>query len=246
MLKKYCFIPGLFRLFFGGIFMAAACLAFSHTVQAEVKIDKPERVIYLGGTDTDGKLPEMLFYIELSDGDCIDISSIRSDNEKVSGPINYYVPINVDSLYLRLLPKNIGRANISFADQSGKSYTVTAEVRPYENPVKSLTISNVNKGKNLAKKVENSCKYGKLLSFSKKTATPKMKVEAEKGWSLMSISVKAELKGFPQYLYSQKINARSKTIEFEETGKGTPIYMEICFRNIENGNCQRVILGKYM
>ena len=59
-------------------------------------------------------------------------------------------------LFYYIRPVHPGTANLSFQDQTGRAYTVTAEILPYENPLKTLKITNVKKGKNLAGKLNES------------------------------------------------------------------------------------------
>lgn len=248
-LKNHPFTPKLFLWFSYLCLTAAFCLTLNFTAHAEVKIEKPKQTVYLRSADAgiDDPLPEILFYVELTCGDSIDESSVFSDNELVSGSINCYKPENVDSLYFGICPKNPGTANLSFEDQSDRTYTVTAEVLPYENPIKSFTITNVTNGADLAGKTDKSRGYrDKTFTFSKKTAAPKLKVVSQKDWQIISISVYTKLAsgkaGDLQEIGA--VNARSKTVQLQKAAKGDKIQVDIYLKNKKNGAYQCISFGK--
>lgn len=245
--KHYCTIKG-FRGLFLLFFLVIVFTLQAHTAYAKVKIDKPVQTVYLRNCDTGDVQPEMLFYIKLSGSDRIKSSSIHSDNEWVTGKVNCYRPKNINSLYLGIHPKNPGTANISFKSRSGRKYKVTANVLPYENPIKSLTITNVKEGENLAPLIDKSRNYwDELLKFSKNTEAPRVEVVTKKTWRLLTVSVYTWVIKNGQITMAEaaNINAQAKTLELEKAWKGNVAKIYICLENVENGAHQCISFGEY-
>lgn len=238
--KKLCALSAL------ALLTSAFCLASASAVSAKVKIEKPKQTIYLSSKDgkDSARQPELFFYIGLSDGDRIEETSIQSDNEWASGKVSFIKPVNSDGVFLNIRPVHPGTANLSFQDQAGRAYTVTAEILPYENPLKTLKITNVKKGKNLAGKLDESreTKPGSI-TFSKKTDAPKIKLVCADGWKLMG--VKIYVREDVTYNFREQrinrinLNARSKTIKLKETKKGDYVWFrDMRFVNEKNGASQ--------
>ena len=244
--KHYCTIKG-FRGLFLLFFLVIVFTLQAHTAYAKVKIDKPVQTVYLRNCDTGDIQPEMLFYIELSGSDRIKSSSIHSDNEWVTGKVNCYRPKNINSLYLGIHPKNPGTANISFKSRSGRKYKVTANVLPYENPIKSLTITNVKEGENLALLTDKSRHFwDERLEFSKSTEAPRAEVVTKENWRLLTVAVYTlDSRGALAEAEAANVNAQAKTLELEKALKGNTVEVYIYLQNMENGAYQFISLGKY-
>lgn len=252
--KKRCLIPkylnpNLFRRLFCLFLTAAFCLTLDFTALAEVKIEIPKQTVYLNSSDigTSDAEVDIDFYIRLSGGDSINKSSIRSDNAWTAGSIGYYSHEWKDGFYfLCVRPRYPGTANILFENQSGRIYTVTAKVLPYENPINSFKITNINGGKNLAKKADRSNNYTlEKLIFSKQTAAPKLTVKAAKDWKITFISICAEkAKGGNAYnLHIEDIHAQAKTVKLKKAAKGDKIDVDISLKNTKNGAKQYIHFG---
>lgn len=238
-------------LYFGGLLAFIICLSLNSTTYAKVKISRPKQTIYLRSQDGSLDQPEVLSYIELSEGDSILESSIRSNNETVTGCINCYKPENMDSVYLGFYPKSPGSAKISFEDQAGGTHTVMFKILPYENPMKSLKITNINKGKNLAGKINSSREYTKKqLTISQKTDDLKIKVESNPSWEIISMSVIVQEEKYRYMSFDfTNINNPSKTISLKEEQKKnkkcfTKMQIDFYFKNTKNGAYQKIIFGK--
>lgn len=246
--KKYCMLPKAFLciLFFS--------MAVDSAAQAKViDIEKQKQTVYLESRNagTFAARHHFDFYIELSDGNRINSSSIRSDNEWVTGNIECITESwdgewGKYNCVLCICPRYPGTANILFEDQKGRAYTVTANVLPYENPVKSLKVTNIDEGKNLAEKVDESTQYWqKQLIFSETTSAPKVKVEAAKNWKIISMSIAVIKRG--RYVYDRDIrdiNAQTKAVKIKKASKGCIFVVDISLKNMKNGAEQRVHLGK--
>lgn len=267
--KKNIFTTKLFLCFFASLITIIICWVPASTVQAEVKIVNPKQTYYLSSTNLEAYdpdyAPQFIFEIKVSGGDSIVENSIRSSNDKVTQfSVKEYPTYNIrksedgKTYYLDAgQARYPGIANISFEDQTGKQYTVTAEVLPYENPIESIKVTNIEKGKNFAKKVNKRDEYytrgrGRLLTFSKKTIVPKITVKAKKGWTIKTISVgcgRGKDK-FDEYDYEKwgkkkisNINARTKTVKLKKVDKGDGLVVTISLENNENGAFQRVSFG---
>lgn len=253
---------------FWALFITAGiCGMPDFTAQAEVKLVNPKQTYYLESKNLEtydpDYAPEFVFEIKVSDGDSIVESSIRSSSDKVTAFSNwewptYYIEKSEDGETYHLYAGQArypGKAEISFEDQTGKQYTVTAEVLPYENPIESIKVTNIEKGKNFAKKTNRNNSYQTrktwgLLNFSKKTASPQIKVKAKKGWTIKTIYIGCGRKMNDWYDYDKwnrkiinNINARTKTVKLKKTVKGDGLGISIRLQNNENGAYQSVSYG---
>ena len=265
IIKKHGFIPR-FLLFALLLFMA--CRMSTVPAQAEVNIKNPNPIIYLTGdwprsdrdylydADDGGMVyfssGSKLCSIKFTEGDYIVESSVRVDCEQVTGENSYYYegefnPVTgkfgCDFGFDIRFP---GTIHVLFEDQRGREYAIIAKVLPYENPIISLTVTNIKKGKNLAGKLDRNYMYdsGKGdyggLFFSKKTKAPKLKVKTKKGWEIMSMSIFHH-----GYKALNKIHAQFKTVELKSADKGDELRIVLKLRNIENDAYMYIRYGIY-
>ncbi len=179
--------------------------------------------------------------------------SLRTDNDSVASYFEwigwsggaYNSNTGKYTNFLSVKPWKPGTAKMSFEDKQGKTYTVVLKALPYENPIKSLKITNINKGKNLAKKVNESFQYTSQkgeqggLIFPKKTASPKIKLEAKTGWKIKKIT--AKYSGHEEYV--NNVNAQTKTMKLKEADKGAELWLHITFKNTDNGAAICIVFG---
>lgn len=81
----------------------------------------------------------------------------------------------------------VGNATISFKVGS-KTYKTQVSVKKYVNPLKSLTITGINGGKNLASKFKKTS-YAKSAKLKKDLKNVTVKAVPAKGWKINSIYV---------------------------------------------------------
>ncbi len=257
IIKKHGFIP---RFILFALLLFMACHMSTVPAQAEVNIKNPNPVIYLTGdwprsgldylydADEDGIVYFSSYGrdtcpIKFTEGDYIVESSVRVDCEQVTaGKDSYYYEGEFDPVTGKFGCKfgfDIrfpGTIHVLFEDQRGREYAVIAKVLPYENPIKSLTVTNIKKGKNLAGMLDRNGVYdsGKGywggLFFSKKTKVPKLKVKTKKNWEIVSMWVYHY-----GYKYLNKIHAQSKTVELKRADKGDEVHIHMQLKNIKNG-----------
>lgn len=257
--KKNLFITKWFLCFFALLITAIICGVPASTVQAEVKLVNPKQTFYLDNKNLAvfNQSVQMCFEMEVSDGDSIVESSFRSNNENVAQVKAVWKSKDEKTYYLYAgYARYPGTADISFEDQTGKQYTVTAEVLPYENPIESIKVTNIEKGKNFAGKTNKKCTYGtngikELLTFSKKTNVPKITVKAKKDWTIKEIYIECareKYKNTQEYKrWGQKtirnVDARTKTVKLKKVDKGDGLAVAIVLENNKNGAVQRVSYG---
>ena len=80
-----------------------------------------------------------------------------------------------------------GTAKVSYKIGK-KSYTVTLKVKAYVNPVTTITLTGVNKGKNFASKCKTYMPYEPSLSFPSVVKSATLKVVPKTGWKLRDVS----------------------------------------------------------
>lgn len=128
------------------------------------------------------------------------VSNVKSTNSKVVSPDRYNLSkgttvnlkdkkksgSNSATVYFRAMKP--GKATVSF--KAGKeSYSQKITVKKYVNPLKSLTVSNINGGKDIHKVFNKSASapYGKLKPKAAKQV--KINAKAIKGWEVIYISL---------------------------------------------------------
>ena len=100
---------------------------------------------------------------------------LKEKKSKNNGYINVYLKC-----------KKYGSAKIKFRSDN-TTYIVPVKVKKYVNPLKSLTITNVNKGKNIAKKYnKQSALYGLYELNLSKSGKVKLSATAKAGWEIIS------------------------------------------------------------
>ena len=69
-----------------------------------------------------------------------------------------------------------------------KSYTLKIVVKAYTNPISSITMTGINKGKSFASKCKTEMPYQPKLSFPSVVKSSTLKVKAKTGWKVTYIS----------------------------------------------------------
>ncbi len=166
--------------------MAAGMFALApvkETEAASLYYDK-KVTVYL--QDKTGKSSGYIYdsiYID-EPGQPIKLSSLKSSKSSVVEVTG----IDNDDYcsFIDFKAKKPGMAKITFKVGS-KTYTSTVTVKNYKNPAKTVQISGVNKGKNIASKSKNK-NYVDNLKLSKTTKKAKLKVKAASGWELEMVN----------------------------------------------------------
>ncbi len=187
--------------------------------------------------------------LKLSNDNEINKSSVRSSNEKVVKDLlaweekrTIYCDPECHYAFIDGKTNSPGTADITFEDKYGTEYAVRATILAYENPVKSLKMTNVKKGKNLAKFFKNSSYWKHIWLWEKTTKAPKIRVKANPGWYIRSIDMR---RGFYESSFSKKEWKRkfvggleytkSKTVKLGKVKKGESGRLTITFYNWRTG-----------
>lgn len=181
------------KLFFTTL-MATLFVALC-TTKAFAAIDYPtSRIVYLSSANSTGNLA--ISVSGFAKGKGVVKSSVKSSNTSVvtahtlSKSSSEATKLAKDGYnskyyydYIELTLKKPGTAKVSYKVGS-KSCSTTVKVLKYTNPIKTLTITGVNGGKNLASKF-NTSSYVNGKGGKK---TGKITVAAKSGWKIRSIS----------------------------------------------------------
>ena len=178
--------------------LSTVLLADPVSAKAE-DMEVPKSVIFTGET---GYIAS--FRISgIPKGTQIDASSIKSSDTSVVALYNIYESVYSTNVtwdgtgYIELYYEAKGFGTAKFTYKIGsKKYTTKVTVKKgkgdvsgdYVNPLSKLTISGVNKGKNLASKFKKvNCSENLKLASTQKKA--KVTAKAKDGWKITSISV---------------------------------------------------------
>ncbi len=189
------------------------------------------------------------------------VSNVKSSNSKVVKPSSYNISkgnsvdltnkkkSSSNSATVYFQPKKPGKAIVSF--KAGKtSYSQKVTVKKYVNPLASLTVSNVNGGKDIHSvfKKSASAPYGTLKA---KGAT-KIKVSAKaiKGWEITYINASNSSSNSKGYLYTGtyrdfSTKASSASCTLNDTGKKGYSYVNVTLRNKKDNGTITISMSLY-
>lgn len=108
------------------------------------------------------------------------VDSYSGEIERIDGNTSPYGGSEIE-----LKASGIGTAKVTY-EAGGKSYTKDVTVLPYTNPIKSITVSALNKGKNMASKTNKSNVTTDIKATSTKSSQS-VKVTAKTGWKISYI-----------------------------------------------------------
>ena len=72
---------------------------------------------------------------------------------------------------------------------NGTTYILSLNIKEYKNPIKSITLTGVNKGKNFASLTKKQVNPTKAFKLNKTVKSAKLKVTAADGWRIRSIEL---------------------------------------------------------
>ena len=87
------------------------------------------------------------------------------------------------SYYVDILAKKTGTASIRYSIGS-KDYTRKVKIIAYKNPVKTITVTNVNNNKSFASLTKDQCWTQKTLKLSAAAKNAKLTVTPASGWKV--------------------------------------------------------------
>lgn len=226
--------------------LLVAITAVPVTAEAAVTYSK-NQTLYRTGTGTSYS---SIYVSGLTKSQTIKKSSVKSSNTSVAVPwylekstssysykTDYYDSnikpySNSDSsysYYIGLQLKKNGTSTISFKIGS-KTYQSKITVKSYVNPLKTVTITGVNGGKNVASKLNKSA-YNYDLKLTKTTKNAEVTVKPKSGWKIVSVEVENSDTGDYHRVYNYGTKGVSNaTLKLGTLTKGKKVTLRI--------NCQ--------
>lgn len=131
------------------------------------------------------------------------------------------------SAYISLNALKAGTATVSFKAGSDK-YTQKVTVKKYTNPLKTLAISGISGGKNLASKANKTVQVPLKLSKTVKEAV--IKVSAKSGWVITGVSGRSQTNG-STYSFSNYTGVSSVTLKAGSMTKNKPYVVSVTMQN---------------
>lgn len=130
------------------------------------------------------------------------------DGKLINEKDPYKYESNSDSYYAYVgaLVKEAGKATMSYKIGS-KTYKTKVNALAYTNPLKTVKITGINSGKNIANKLNNQYTTNVTLNSTKKKAT--VQVAAKSGWVIRSV-----------YAYDSKTGTDYEISNYGEKGVG--------------------------
>jgi hypothetical protein len=187
-------ISKILAIVLGVVLLASAGPSISSEAASTKKLDK--KVLYMHSASES--------YVNLGVDGIKKLSGLSSNSNNIR-PTSYYyndyANYNVSGTKLEetsngariginLLCKKQGDAKIKFKC-AGKNYVLPVTVKKYVNALNSITITNVNSGKNIKSKFN---KQAKLLNEKSlvlaKNGTVKVSAKANSGWKIKYICIK--------------------------------------------------------
>lgn len=112
--------------------------------------------------------------------------SVKVADEGYNGNTSYYYGS------VTIKAKKAGTATVSYKIGS-KTYKTKVTVKKFTNPVKSITLTNVNGGKNFASRFKSNVSY---TSLTLKNGTLKLSLTTNSGWKLTGVYYNNQTKGY--------------------------------------------------
>lgn len=239
----------------GAVLAAAVALtALPVTASAAVSYSK-KQVVYLTPGVSDGW--NTLYVYGLKKGQTIKKSSIKSSKKSVlevsyvqngtSTYKNYSYTAKKNKTtsftdryaYISYHMKKAGTATISYKIGT-KTYKTKVTLKKYTNPLKSITISGVSGGKNIASKVNKSTNAS--LKMTKSSSNGSVKISTKSGWKITYASVdvykhtdKVDSLLFSRGYYSYSKPASSVTLKVGSMSKSNRYYVNISCQSTSGG-----------
>ncbi len=140
--------------------------------------------------------------------------------------------------------KKAGTSKVTYKVGS-KTYTTKVTVKNYTNPAKTIMISGVKSGKNIASKFKKA-NEDDTFKISTTTNKAKLTVQAAKGWKLTEAVFRDEDTGknLVEKTYS-KGTSKKKTYSLGKLTKGHTCWAALTFKNTKTSGTQTIYVGMY-
>ncbi len=136
------------------------------------------------------------------------LENVKSSNSKVGIMTTKYSK-KKKTATISLQGGSPGTSKVTFnVKGKSKTYTINVTVKKYTSPVKTLKVTGVNSGKNLAGKF-SSTYFGDVPNLKKKTSNAQLTVTPKSGWALREVQVSKYDSN--KYVVNKKVNTTKKT-----------------------------------
>ncbi len=201
-------------------------------VEASSKMTYDKKVVdYM--TDSSGKSSGYGDFINIYNPTAkIKKSSIKNSNPKVIKILG--VDNQENEAHIRFDVKRVGTTTVTFKVGS-KKCTTKVKIKKYTNPAKTIKISGVKSGKNIASKF-NKTSDSNNFTLPKTTKNAKLKVKAASGWKLTNAYIQdtTTSKTVLSKVYP-KGTAKKKSYNLGTLKKGHWYDLTLEFQNQKNG-----------
>lgn len=249
-----------------GVALAAMMAVTTLSPMAVQAADEPQieapKTVYLSSSK--GTENAFIQVFNLKESQMVKKSSVKSSNSKVaklnyldtsiskySGKTEYFQSGMEDSSYNNSYNSNYiglellkaGKSTISFKIGS-KSYSTDITVKKYTNPLRSVQISGISSGKNIASKLKKRSDANLTLKKSAKNAVIKLK--AKSGWKISNVSLARNKKvtygdsysyydRVDSYNYASSKGASSVSLRVGTLKGKQPYTVEVRMKNTKDG-----------
>ena len=192
----------------------------------------------------------------------VDVTSVKVANEnvatfyRVGSYLTKTAKRNSSTIYLRL--KAIGMTAVTYT-VGGKTYTTNVTVKPYQNPIKSISMTGVNSGSDFAAlsaastEVESYANGQPLLNLAATAMNPKLKIKTSGDWRISNVYLYNRGVDYPQprhdeYWANTTAKWSKKTFTFSRIYKaeqGRSAGLEVYLVNRKNGQSTYVYYSIY-
>ncbi len=133
--------------------------------------------------------------------------NVKTSNSKVGVVATHYSKKQKKAT-ISLRAGSSGTSKVTFKVKGkSKTYTVNVTVKKYTNPVKTLKVTGVSSGKNLAGKFSSNSS-GNVSKLKGNTSNAKLTVTPKSGWALRKVQVKNYSN---KTVVNKKVNTTKKT-----------------------------------
>ncbi len=166
------------------------------------------------------------------------VESVKSSKKSVVGGL-LVEPHGSYSL-IDFTGKKAGTSTISFKVDS-KTYKTKVTVKKYTNPIKTLKVTGVSSGKNIASKVKKTREANVSLKKTKKNA--KLTIKTAKNWKITEVYVTdtttTSAKTKVNKTYKKGIS-KKKTYKLKTLNKNHSYFISLTLKNKKNGGVQYI------
>lgn len=126
-----------------------------------------------------------------------------------------------------------GTATVSYKIGT-KTYKTKLKVLAYKNPVKSITLTGINGGKNFASLTKSSANISKKLSLKTTTKNAQLNITPTSGWKISSVSISDSNTTLSRSVSNYRDGLSSAKINWGTLNKSHSYNISVTFFNTSN------------